>query len=314
MRAAVIRRHGLYDDSNSPLRSGPLAADESSPTGFLGQALADIYEGLAANLASLITAVLVIVAGWLLARLARRGARRFSAFANRLLERALRGGSATGVRISLAFTTVTGEIAFWLVLILAFVLAAGIVGIGSIGDWLNQLVIHLPSVIIGASILVIGYFASVYLREVVSSSGEAGDLASASLLGRLVQFATLAVALIIGLDQAGVEVAILLLAFAIVAGGATFAIVASFAAGSRSFVANLIGARNAAHLLQPGMRLRVDDLEGDLLEISRTHIAIDTGDGRVLVPAGRLESGPVVILTGATEQTVQRGEERGEKE
>lgn len=275
----------------------------------MSQALGGLYQGAVENLPSLVAAALVIIAGWLLARLARRGARSVSAFANSLLERALRGGSSTGVRISLAFTTVTGEIAFWLVFILALVFAAGIVGIGSVGDWLNQLVIHLPSVILGAAILVVGYFASVYLREAVSSSAEADDLQSAVLLGRLVQFGTLAIAVIIGLDQAGVDVAILLIAFAVVAGGGVFGVVLSFAAGAGTFVSNLIGARNARQLLTPGMRLRVDDIEGDLLEISRTHVAIDTGDGRVLLPAHQLEAGRVVILTGDTRADTQGGED-----
>ncbi|WP_405233372.1 mechanosensitive ion channel family protein [Lentisalinibacter salinarum] len=263
---------------------------------------------MAANLPSLVAALLVVIAGWFLARLARRGARRSAEFANRLLERALRRGSAAGVRISLAFTTVTGEIAFWLVLILALVLAAGVVGIGSIGQWLNQLVVHLPSVIIGASILVVGYFASVYLREFVASSAEAAELRTAGLLGRLAQLAVLAIALIIGLDQAGIEVAILLIAFVIILGGAVFGVVASFAAGSGTFVSNLIAARNARHVLLPGMRLRVDDVEGELLEISRTHVAVETDEGRVLLPAHRLETGRVLILTAAPERGADREE------
>lgn len=277
--------------------SRTLAADETSPSGFLTQTLSGVYEAVAANLPSLVAALLVVIAGWLLARLARRGARRSAEFANRMLDRALRRGSAAGVRISLAFTTVTGEIAFWLVLILALILAAGVVGIGSIGQWLNQLVVHLPSVIIGASILVVGYFASVYLRELVASSAEAAELQTAALLGRLAQLGILAIALIIGLDQAGIEVTILLIAFAIVAGAAMFGLIAAFAAGSGAFAANLIGARNARHLLLPGMRLRVDDVEGELLEISRTHLALETEEGRVLLPAHRLETGRVIILT-----------------
>lgn len=225
-----------------------------------------------------------------------------------MLERALRRGSAAGIRFSLAFTTVTGEIAFWLVLIFALILAAGIIGIGSVGEWLNQLVVHLPSVIIGATILVVGYFASIYVRELVSSSAEAAELQTAGLLGRLAQIAILALALVIGLDQAGVDVAVLLIAFSIVAGGAVLGVVASFAAGSGTFVSNLIGARNARHLLTPGMRLRIDEVEGELLEISRTHLAFETEEGRVLLPAHRLECARTVVLTTAARPEANGGE------
>jgi len=278
-----------------------MASAGSAPADSLDQAVRNAFESVVDSMPSLIAALLLVAAGWLLARLARRAARELASLANKFLSHSLHRRAAADARLSLAFITVIGELAFWLVLILALVLAAGVVGVGSVGHWLNQIVTHLPSLIVGLAIVIVGYFLSVYLRELVTSSGRDRGTSAAPALGQIVQVTTLTVALIIGLDQAGVDVLILIVLVAIAAGALVAGTVLTFAAGSRNYVSNLIGARNARTVLQPGLRIRIGELEGEVLEISATHIALDTAEGKTLVPARDLHTRTVVIVTPAAE-------------
>ncbi len=271
------------------------------------QALLKAVQSVADNMPSLIAALLIILAGWLLGRLARRVAQHLASGANRFLDRTLRHGSAASVRLSPASISVAGELAFWLVLTLALLLAAGVAGLGSIGQWVNQIVLHLPNLIVGGAIVVVGYFLSVYLREMVTSAARRDRFGGFPGLGQLVQWSTLAIALIVGLDQAGIDAAMLMIAFAIVTGGLVIGMVVPFAVGARDHVSNLIGARNARHYLHPGARLRIGDLEGELLEITPTHIALDTAEGRTLLPAKLLETQNVLIVTPGTERQTDDG-------
>ncbi|HKL63773.1 MAG TPA: hypothetical protein VJ883_10430, partial [Woeseiaceae bacterium] len=66
-----IRAH-LYDETQSQQGSSTLGNAETSPSSFLTETLSGIYQAVAANLPSLVAALLVIIAGWFLARLARR--------------------------------------------------------------------------------------------------------------------------------------------------------------------------------------------------------------------------------------------------
>ncbi len=104
-------------------------------------------------------------------------------------------------------------------------------------------------------------------------------------------------AVIVGLDQAGVDVAMVMILFTIVAGGLMLALVLSFGLGARDYVRNLIGARHARRFLQPGIRLRIGEVEGEVLEISDTHVALDTASGRTMLPARLLQTAPVSIIT-----------------
>jgi len=278
-----------------------MASAGSAPDGSIDHAVRNAFDGFVASMPSLIAALLLVAVGWLVARLARRAARQLATLANRFLSHSQHGRAAADTGLSRAFITVIGELAFWLVLILAVVLAAGMAGVGSVGQWLNQIVTHLPSLFVGVAIVVIGYFLSVYLRELVTSTLRDHDTGAATAVGHLAQGATISVALIIGLDQAGVDVLILILVFAIVAAGMVAGVVAAFVSGARAYVSNLVGARNARTLLEPGLRIRIGDTEGEVLEVSLTHVALDTADGKTLVPARELDTRRWVILTPAAD-------------
>jgi hypothetical protein len=278
-----------------------MASAGSAPGASLDQAVRSAFDSFVNSMPSLIAALLLVAAGWLLARLARRGARELASLANRFLSHSLHRRAAADARLSLAFISVIGELAFWLVLIVALVLAAGVVGVGSVGQWLNQIVTHLPSLIVGLAIVITGYFLSIYLRELVISSARDRGAGPASALGHTVQAIVITIALIIGLDQAGIDVMVLVIVFAIGAAGLVAGVVLTFVAGSRNFASNIIGARNARGLLQPGLRVRIDDLEGEVLEISLTHIALDTTEGKALIPASELDTRRLVIITSTAE-------------
>ncbi len=273
----------------------------------LRQAVQDALEGIVDSLPELFAALVIVLAGWLLARLGRRAARQLTGAANRLLERTFRRGSAASTRLSPAFISVTGELTFWLVLIFSLFVAASVAGLGSLGDWLNRIVLHLPSLLVGALIVVVGYFFSIYLRELVTSSADSSRVSGAATVGRLAQIAVLTVAVIIGLDQAGVDVAMLMIVIAIVGGGLMAAVVVAFGLGARHYVGNLIGARNARHFVYPGMRLRVGEVEGEVLELTPTHVALDTADGKTLLPAHVLETERVLIVAPAVDEEQARG-------
>jgi hypothetical protein len=268
----------------------------------LRQAVHDALQGIVDSLPELLAAVVIALVGWLLARLARRAARQLTGVANRLLERTLRRGTAASARLSPAFISVTGELIFWLVFIFSLVVAASVAGLGSVGEWLNRIVLHLPSLLVGALVVVVGYFFSVYLRELVTSSADASRVSAAATVGRLAQVAVLAVAVIIGLDQAGVDVAMLMIVVAIVGGGLMAAVVGAFGLGARAYVGNLIGARNARHFVYPGMRLRVGEVEGEVLELTHTHLALDTAEGKILLPAQLLETQRILIVAPAADE------------
>ena len=247
-------------------------------------------------LPGLASAILVFVLGWAIARLARSAVRRLALASNHLLSRVFPRGVLAGTRVSTGAATLLGEVVFWLVLLVTLTVAARVAGLASVTGWLERVTAHLPNLIAGVAVFITGYFLAVYVREQLAPASAAATSPQQVLLARLAQAGVVGIALIVGLDQVGIEVAVLVgLAVAVVATlGIGFAV--AFAYGARAHVSNLIGARVAREQLSEGLRVRIGDVEGEVLEVTATQIALDTDAGKALLPASCVDDGPVIIL------------------
>ena len=75
----------------------------------------------------------------------------------------------------------------------------------------------------------------------------------------------------------------------------------AFAAGARSTVANLL-ARNELSHYRAGDRIRVDGIEGKVVEINRGGMVLSTAEGFARVPAAKFASETVIVLGSDTEE------------
>ena len=105
------------------------------------------------------------------------------------------------------------------------------------------------------------------------------------------------IATIIGLDHIGVDVTFLVTVSGIAVGAILFGFSIAFGFGSREYVGNIISARSIRQSLSPGVVIRIGETEGAVLEITQTHIAIDTEKGRAMVPAHLAEASGMVIIS-----------------
>jgi small-conductance mechanosensitive channel len=251
---------------------------------------------------SLLAAILVVIVGWIIARIARGAARRISNSVNRLLDRFFRRGTLSHARLSPSAMVILGEIAFWAILFLAATVAARVAGFTALSGWLNQIVTRLPNLLVGAAIIVVGYVVSILVGEQVAATARAANVSQSTLIGRLAQAAIFVTTLIIGLDQIGIDVTFLIALFAVGVGAIFLGFSIAFGLGARDYVSNLIGARIARRELKIGQSVRIGDIEGEILDITSTQIALETAHGKTLVPAHLAEKQSIVIVVPGGDQ------------
>ncbi len=253
-------------------------------------------------------AVLVLMLGWILARLARRAALGFALASNRLLKRAFPSGILSGARMSPLMGTFIGELLFWCILLIAVTVAADYAGFDAISEWVGRITTNLPNMIAAVVIVVIGFLISIFVREqLASSAAPAARSRQNALLGRLAQVAIVTVAFIVGLDQLGIDVLLLTALIVIAAAALSITFGVSVALGTRSYMRNLIGMRTARASLEPGLHIRIGSVEGQILEVTATQITLETEQGKVLVPGSFFDEQVTVILTPAGQEGAKNG-------
>ena len=182
---------------------------------------------------------------------------------------------------------------FWVLLIASVFLMLQVLGVEDIASILHALLNPLGQVLIAGVILGAGHLLGVALRDFVRRRTTLG---SSRLTSRLIYAVVISIAMVVCAGQLGLDVSFVgklaLIVFAVCFGSLGIA----FALGSKQYVANLM-ARSELERYQVGDRLRIDEVEGTVVEVRSTILVLAMREGTVSIPAARLSESTVYHLT-----------------
>lgn len=187
-------------------------------------------------------AVLVVIAGWALAKLARfalvKGMRAFNF--NVLTERAGTDGFLERGGIQLDTVEIFGWILYWAIILLALIVASNSLGLVYVSDLLTRMVWFVPRLFVALVILVLGAYFGRFMGNAVTGYCRAAQMQDAELLGGLVHYAILVFVVLIALDQMQIGGDIIRHTFLIVLAGLVFALALAFGLGGQRWAAELL--------------------------------------------------------------------------
>lgn len=246
------------------------------------------------HIPAVLGAIVLFLVGWILARILRATTARLLTLLEALGGRLL---SSAGGRLRLTRTAEPlGTIVFWVVLLFFITAATRVLGLDTFAVWLGRLLDYVPTLLTGALIVAAGWLLSRFVGDVTVATTGGLEVASRQLLGRVAQVTILMVAILVGADQVGVRITVLVLLVGAVALTVVGGITVAISLGARSYVANLIGAYYLRQAFEVGQRIRVAGFEGRVLDVSATAVVLETGDGRVTLPGRLYNDEPIVLL------------------
>jgi hypothetical protein len=195
-----------------------------------------------AFLPSLTFAIVVVIAGWLLAKMARFAvvkalrAINFNVLTERAgLDEFLRQGG-----IKRDTSDIFGVLVYWVVILAALVAAFNAMGMNYVTELLRQVLLFVPRLMLALLILTLGaYFARFVAGAVMAHCRNAG-IQDGELLGRLAQYATLAFVFLIALEQMQIGGDIVRYSFLILLGGTVLALALAFGLGGQGWAAEML--------------------------------------------------------------------------
>jgi hypothetical protein len=184
-------------------------------------------------------AIAVLIAGWLLAKVARvaivRGLRAINFHV--LTERAGMDGFLRQGGIESDTTDILGVLVYWVVVLAALIIACNGLGLTYITDLLREVVLFVPKVIVALLILAFGaYFAGFVGNAVIAYCRNVG-IQDGELLGRLAQYAIVVFVVLMALDQVKIGGDIVRQSFLIILGGVVLALALAFGLGGKDWAA-----------------------------------------------------------------------------
>jgi uncharacterized oligopeptide transporter (OPT) family protein len=207
--------------------------------GFTDRLQTSLAQLFSQTLPALIGALVILFAGYLLAkvleRLVERALRRIRL--NSMLER---GGVIQAVERSgthLNPTRVLANLIFWLVMFAVILLAANALGLDSLANVVSTLVSYIPSVIAAIVIILLGIVLGGFVGGLIGAS--AGAVHGGRVLARIGRGGVILLAIFMALQELGIATDIVTTAFAILFGAIALALALSFGLGNRELAAEI---------------------------------------------------------------------------
>ncbi len=245
----------------------------------------ETISAIISHLPSVLGGLLLVVVGWLLAKIARLIIIRLVRFMERGLQNLSDATSLSRINFPPRFTRIAGDAVYWLVILVFLTAAARSLELHAFSIWLARILNYVPVLLAGGLIIIAGYIASLVVRDVVTTSLTSGGFQQGPLVGSLAQGSVLLTAVVVGVDQMGVDVTFLVTIIAVALGCIFGGFALAFGFGSRDFVSNLIAANDLRKHYELGQHIRIGEAEGEIVELTPTSIVLAAHGGRVTLPA-----------------------------
>ncbi|MDB5999961.1 MAG: Conserved helix repeat-containing protein [Rhizobacter sp.] len=190
----------------------------------------------------LLIALVVVIGGWMIAKVARFAVTRalravnFNILTERSgLDNFLRQGGVQGDT-----TSIFGMLVYWLVILASLLIAFNGLGLTYITDLLSRVVWFVPNVFVALLVLAFGSYFARFVGETVRAYFRNVKQQDAALLGKFAQWAVMVFVILIALDQVKVGGDIVRESFLVILGGVVFAFALAFGLGGKDWAAERI--------------------------------------------------------------------------
>jgi hypothetical protein len=257
---------------------------------ILVRAFSELGANLAGFLPNLIGALLILLLGWLLSR-------SVEILAARLLQTVGldRAASRLGVAdlleradLGLTLSQLVAKLVFWL-LLLTFVLSSvETLGLTAVTTTIDRLIAFIPSVIAATLIGIAGLLGARFVGSLVSSGAAAAGFTSAPRLGFLAQLLISGLALVIAVEQLGVDTEVLVVPFTVALGAAGFAVGLAFALGAQPVITHILAGHFLKQSLPRDSAVEIDGRRGLVERVGAVDTLLRSGETSWSIPNARL--------------------------
>lgn len=250
----------------------------------LDQMLIGLKTHLLAFLPKFIFALLVFFIGYILARLIQTLVKKFIRGTNRFIsnQKVKKHLQQKHLDKSAIFISKT---LYWIILILFITIASEIMGIPVITAWLSGIVQYLPNIFAAIIIVFVGIIGGKITADIIMTATIKSGVIYGRVLSRAVQYSILLITILIAIEQLGIDIAIVTTIISIILAALLFGAALSFGLGAKTSVSNIIASYYVHNTYKVGDTIKINNIEGTIIQIASTAVILETSDGQVSIPA-----------------------------
>lgn len=168
--------------------------------------LTSLSQRLADFLPALIGALLVFLAGWIIAVAVGRLTQKLvqAIKVDKVAEKMGYSGKLEGSNLHFSISSLLGGLVKWFLILVSLLAAANILQLNEVSVFLNSILLYIPNIIVAVIILSVVLLVGNFVYDVVKGSTRAAGIISASLLAVISKWAIIIFGIFAALIQLGV--------------------------------------------------------------------------------------------------------------
>lgn len=165
-----------------------------------------VWEKVISTLPNIFIAIIVLVIGWILSAAVGKTVKEVVSLTkiDGILARLKVDQVVSRFGIHLNAGQFIGTLVKWFLAVVFLLMASDILGLSAVSQFLNDILLYIPNVIIAAVILLLAAVISNFLQKIVVSSASAAQLSAANFAGVVAKWAILIVGFLIAVEQLGI--------------------------------------------------------------------------------------------------------------
>jgi hypothetical protein len=188
------------------------------------------------------------------------------------------------------------NIVFWLIMMAVTVSTTRNLGIDVLSKLVQDIIAFIPKIFISVLILLAGYLIATKIKEVLINVTTSLGGSAGSLLGSIMYYFIMVIVVITSIEQLGVNTDLISNNILIVVAVILFAGAVAYGYAAREIMRNMLSSFYSKKNFYSGQRIRIGDLEGEILKIDNTSVVIQTVKNKMIIPSSELMVNHVEVL------------------
>jgi len=211
-------------------------------TSVLLESYETFFNKLADYLPSLIGALLILILGWIIAKLVKTASIKLLKLIKldvvtekAKIDQFLQDGGSTKSAID-----ILGAIIYWLIMLIVILAGLDALGLGVASELFNQIILYIPNVIVAVLALIFGVFLAGFIAQVVSTYLANIGVSNSVAIGAIARYAIIFFVISLSLTQLSIGEELVANAFLLLFGAVCLALALSFGLGGKEWAATVI--------------------------------------------------------------------------
>lgn len=236
----------------------------------------------------LLGAIIILLLGWLLARVASRvvsGVLKAARF-NKLADRIQATEMLHRANIQLTASELLGRFVYWLLLLVVIITTADTLGWSAVSREISKLLGYLPQLLSAIVFFIVGIYIATFVRDIVSGATRTLGISAGRIVSTVVYALLFLLVLLTTLEQAGMDTSILTSNLLLIVGAVMAAAAISYGFASRVLLSNILASFFSRKNVQLGQIVEIEGERGKVVEINNIAIVLQTNTKeKLIIPA-----------------------------